>query len=299
MTNRRILWRFFSAIMVLAVALHDTARSEVAAEPNGGPRANLIFLGVIGDGSDPIGSVAWRLHRVPAVARALNTEGEIRGDGRPDFATLPTGAPLVVWAYNNGFENDIVVSEWTGATWSPISSIATEAANELDPRVAVNPDGSVHVVWWEDGVADDRVLLSSRSAESSTWSVPVQVNPLGESASRPSVVVEAGQIKVAYERQAAIPGTGQEIVVATQQGNGSFGFEIVATTTRTGPLDPILNLARGKLWVDWMEDDQSFGCSRWTGTQWEQSAVVPWSDGTWLGIEDMRRVVRGTVLSVQ
>ena len=294
---RQPLVALLALLPATAVILSLSVRAEISAEPTEASVQTMVLAQIV-DGPDPIGPGVWRPYRVWAAQRILNPGGASRGDGGPDIVTLPSGSPLVVWALNNGPEHDIVLSEWGGGMWGPVESVAPSPTNDLDPRVFVEPDGAVHLVWWEEEAAG-RVLLSSRPAGSISWSVPVQVSPVGVAARRPSVTVDGGALKVAYETDVPSPGTGQQIVVATRRPDATFAIDLTVGTTRTEPLVPILHAERGTLWLDWMEDAQSFGCARWTGTAWETSTVVPWTDATWLGTEDMRRVVRRQVLSAQ
>ena len=92
---------------------------------------------------DECGDVAHR--QAPVATGRLGQPA--RDDGWADIAFDADGNPYAVWAYDNGVEHDVAFAEWTGARWKPPVFLASGPEDELDTRVFVQPDGTVHVVW--------------------------------------------------------------------------------------------------------------------------------------------------------
>ena len=158
----------------------------------------------------------------------------------------------------------------------------------------VELDGTVHLTWWTDGTPS-AVYVMSRPAGSG-WLAPVLVTGPEESGRRPSVAVFDGALLVAYERASDAPGMIQEIVVATEQPGGDFAYEVVAATARADRLDAVLHAERGKLWVDWKQDEALIGYAEREDGAWAVASPLAWTDPSWIGVEMTRRVVRFTVL---
>ncbi len=116
--------------------------------------ARVIIMGSVVDEIDPIGQVVWQPIRPISATRVLNAAGYARGDGRPDIKVKSISEnldPVGVWAYNAGVDHDIAFSEWNGTSWTPTTFLTSSTDDELDPRLAVEGDGTVHVVWWTAG----------------------------------------------------------------------------------------------------------------------------------------------------
>lgn len=256
-----------------------------------------LTLGIITEDPETIG--VWQQFRDLPPNQVLNPGGDTRGDGRPDIAYKvsgepgPTGSwPVVVWAYKAGADHDVAIAEWTGTAWSAIVFLTAGIEDDLDPRAFVEADGTAHVVWWTDDELD-RVVLATRSAATGLWSAPIEVIAGGR---RPSVAVLDGVLRVAFERDSVVAGMQQEVVVLRREPAGSFGEESVATTARSEPLDAMLHVSGGTLWLDWMHGEGVFGSVEYGPSGWGAVAEPPWSAPTWVGVEETRRAIEIQVL---
>jgi hypothetical protein len=293
---RRLL--LAALVPFLCSALAAPALGEVAADRVDDKRLALIIIaGTITDGIDPIPQESWRELR-PAAANsdALNPTGEFRGDGRPDFAwERVSGWPTAVWAYSDGTEHDIALAQWQSNAWGPVEFVTASTADERDPRVALAPDGTLHVTWWiEDG--GGTVLLATREAGATGWGPPVVVSLPGEAARRPAVVVE-GPLRVAYERVSAVDGTAVDLVVRRRTAEGAFVVEHVASAGWEGPLDPQLHAVESHLWLDWKDAPDKFCHAELVSGAWAQAGARPWNDPSWPGQEAARKAIAREVLS--
>jgi hypothetical protein len=283
---------FLAALALLSFGVLP-ANAEVSVHENVDLVRTLV-VGSITDDPTPIG--IWRQLRNTPSNRALNPDGDDRGDGRPDIAWRSGNAPVVVWSFNHGDDRDIVYSAWTGGAWLPIQFLSVGASDDLDPRIFVTPDDSFHVVWWSEGLVPT-VYLQSWSSELDGWQSAVQVSDGLIPARRPTVAVHEGRTIVAFERSPSpVNGAATDLVVATRGQDGSFQYEIVASTPRTAPLDIVLHSEAGHLWMEWIEDTANFGRSELESTGWTPVVLESSNADSWIGIEETRRLIRNQVL---
>ncbi|MCP3978773.1 MAG: hypothetical protein GY716_05505 [bacterium] len=281
------------ALCLLIAGTSGAVHAEIAVDPPGNDPVSTLILGTIVDSPDPIGSAMWKVFRPLPPGQILNPGGYAREDGRPDLFWKENSWPVVVWSYNLGADHDIAISEWDGTAWTFTEFITSGAVDELDPRVFVDVDGTVHVAWWVAGV--EKVYVATRPAGTTIWDPPVLVTAGAETGRRPSILVFAGEVKVAYERTSSVGGMAQDVVVASEVG-GSFVLELAGSTVRTDPLDAMLHAEDGHLWLDWKHESSEFGCAEYVGTSWTAIAPEPWTDPTWVGVEEVRKTIRNEVV---
>lgn len=297
--NARNRGRALHAALLAALLLPTGILAEVSTDPLGSHAVNIIIMGAVVDDPDPIG-IVWRPFRPLPLERILNASGDARGDGRPSVAYKTVAEnpasvqsrPVVVWAYNTGGDFDIALAEWTGSSWSPAEFLTAGTVDELDPRVFIEEDGTMHVVWWTDETVD-RVFLATRPASPAPWSDAEEVIAGGR---RPSVAVFDGVLRVSYERDSTVPAMAQDVVVLRSETGGGFSQEFVASAARSEPMDAVLHATNGKLWVDWKHAAGTFGCAQRGSAGWGAVEEQPWPDAHWVGVDDARKIVRRRVL---
>lgn len=297
MTNA---WVRFVLIASLLLGSVLVARAEVSVSERENSLDTLVLA--IVDDFDPIGG-AWTQYRQVPASHVLNLDGALRGDGPPSlgFWTVTedsdpiSGWPLVVWAYNTGTDHDVAFAEWDGSGWSVTEFLTNDTDDELDPKIYVEADGTAHVVWWAAGTSEN-VYLTTRAAGASTWNVPLLVTGGPEEGRRPAVAVFGGVLRIAYERDSGEPGMTQDVVVATQQPGGGFSLELVGSTTRAEGLDVMVHEKHGHLWLDWKHEPAEFGCAEHQGSSWILRAPEPWTDPSWVGVEETRKSIQNQIV---
>jgi len=235
---------------------------------------------------DPLG--LWALIHDLAFPYRLDPDGPF-GDPSMTLQAV-TRAPVVVWATATRADQDIALCEWSGAGWRPKTLLASSIEDDRDPRIASAADGTLHVVWWQP--ARERVLWITRLAGHNEWNAPRTI----AAARRPSVVITRdGETIIGYERVTAL---GRQVVVWSQR-NGAAPVEVViATTSRTKPLDVRVHSASGSVWVDWKHADGRLAYTRRAQASWQPTLnLVAWTEGPWLEEEQIRDDVRGLVLA--
>ncbi|NIL99870.1 MAG: hypothetical protein GTN89_02610 [Acidobacteria bacterium] len=203
-----------------------------------------------------------------------------RDDGRPMFEfDRRTEEPILTWAFDAGGDHDIAFNEWGNRSWHRrIEFITASPRDEVDPRVYVDDNNSVYLTWWEDD-PDSRIMAVKRNR--SGWGAPMHV----ATGRRPSVAVWNRKVVLAYERDRT-DGPGQEVVFAYHT-LGAFGtyvpHEVVAVTSRNEPLDPIIHVRDGLMWIDWKSSDDTIAASVYGDGGWSVEMVQPWTDPSWVG----------------
>ena len=292
---RRIV-AVLGAISVLASGL---ARAEVGATwIPGQPSVRLTGYQIvgIGDDPDPIPRV-WHQNGGFVPGRAvLNAEGDLNGDGLPSMINDPaSGFMAVAWPRNSATGFDIVISRFENGAWSVPAVVVDSTVNALDPQLALDGAGNVHLFYWEDG-ATPQVFHKQAPLDLSAWSVPQLVSQPGQAACRPAGTVFQGVMRVAYEvHDFGYGNTPRQVVLAKLQG-GAFITEVVAITSNIGNVRPEVHAHAGRLWVDWIDAQTSGGSGElaWTRLdaqgQWEPIQYSPFAN-----VEQRDYLVRGGV----
>ena len=290
--SSRLGGRWAVSLAVLAVLVAGVADAEVSVD-GFGEAVSTVVLGSVVDDPNPIG--IWL--KVRTTDKALNIDGDLRGDQPPDIAWMASSWPVVVWAYNSGSDFDVAYSEWDGTDWTTIEFLTSAVENERDPSVFVETDGQVHVAW---GTQSKKIYLVTRQAESPVWDAPILITTGSEAGWQPSVAFFDGNLFVAYASYSATAGMAQDIKVAIRQPAGGFTVDVVASTTLTNPPDVKLHVNQGRLWIDWQHDVGELGCAGYLpGVGWIDNPPEPWVDASWIGIEETRKAIRRRILVVE
>jgi hypothetical protein len=137
-------------------------------------------------------------------------------------------------------------------------SLTTNAANDVDPRIAISPTGDTTVVWWRD-LATDAVLYRTHSFATGAWTAERVAGGAGQSNSHPRVIYAAGKPWIAYQVQnSKNRSVAAEIIDDTPE-----PFLTVATTAYTGDLDIRLHAESGHLWLTWTDSSSYVGYSEY------------------------------------
>jgi len=266
-----------SFALALGLLASGIVRAEVGVATRPGAAEPLVAYELNGSTEDPspINPVWRKLGPTDLNRVALNPIGETNGDGMPSLL-MDAGAGLVVaaWSRNSASGFDVVVSRFVAGAWTAAQTVAGSPANDLDPQLVLDPDGSVHMFYWVDG-ATPQVLHVVAPPDLSSWSTAVPVSQPGESACRPAGAFANGVLRVAYEVHNFGNGNTPRQVVLARFENGAFTPEVVAMTNNLGDVRPQVHSHAGRLWVDWVDHETTGGSGEiaWTRQnaqgQWE------------------------------
>lgn len=216
--------------------------------------------------------------RHPALEQASRGIAGIHRDGPPAMIENPfTHVSTVVWArsFDGGF--DILSSSFRDGAWTDARVVAGSRENELDPQLAVGPDGALHLFYWIDGDAP-RIVHRVADSELSRWSRPRVVSRAGETPCRPFGAFHEGALYVAYEdHPLGLGRSPRNIVLARLEENG-WRSQVIAVTQNPDAAHPRAHSESGILWVDW---DDGAGASAWTrmdeSGRWESTRYEPYA----------------------
>lgn len=241
------------ALLVLLLGLAP-ARAEVGVVVRWGEYRGFIMMGPPTE--DPWPFPIWNIVRSDAdPSFLLNILGDQNQDGPAASAIDPqTNLPVVAWARYDSGARQIVVSEWTGATWSPPTVVSEDKEDNRDPAITVDEHGIRRIVWWRSG-GSSQILYADRDARklASGGEPEADVVDLG---GWPDIAHWRGVTRVAYQRS---HDKMTEVILAERVGQPWMRTR-VAETSYAGPtgnrqIHIKIHATERALWIDWVNDD--------------------------------------------
>jgi hypothetical protein len=268
----------------MALLAHGIALAEVGVVIHPGSSAHHgSYVLELTEDPSPISGIWLKIAAPDPFHIDLNAGGAANGDGAPSMVTnASNGLIAAAWSRNSANGFDVVVSRFAGSAWTVQQVIVGSTANELDPQLVLDPNGSIHLFYWVDGTTP-QVFHSVAPPDLSSWSTPVLVSQPGEASCRPAGVFFNGVLRVAYEVHNLGNGTTPRQVVLARFDNGTFTPEIVAMTSNPGAVRPQVHSHSGHLWVDWIDSETTGGSGEiaWTrldaAGQWEFIRYEPYA----------------------
>lgn len=176
----------------------------------------------------------------------------------------------------SGYEIRLTTDQGPG---QPTKSVllSTSPLDDLDPRIATDATGGAWVAWWRDGQTDE-ILLRRRMARGA-WSAEFLVSEKGEDSRSPSIAFDGQRGWIAY----CIHGP-ESVSIAVRSGDGAVPWpsrQILHSTYFGGNVEPEIYAKNGKLWVTWIESQNSLGWREYDyATQkWSTTAYESMPDG--------------------
>jgi hypothetical protein len=221
----------------------------------------------------------------------------------PSLAVASDGTPYVAWHDFTGGDREIYVRRWNGSSWEEVGTGSASGGGISDndgaswvPSLAVAPDGTPYVAWYDDSSGDEEIYV--RRWNGSSWEEVGSGSASGGGISdndgwsyRPSVAVAPdGTPYVAWYDDSS---GDEEIYV--RRWNGSSWEEVGSGSASGGGIsDNSGNSSRasvavapdGTPYVAWQDDsggDYEIYVRRWNGSSWEEVGSGSASGG---GISD-------------
>jgi hypothetical protein len=226
-------------------------------------------------------------------------EGISDGDGNvqsPSMAIAPNGTPYVAWQHDagNDSEGEIYVRRWNGASWEEVGagSASGEGISDTDdesqaPSLAIAPDGTPYVAWYEQR-SWDKTEIYVRRWNGNSWEEVGAGSASGGGVSNndgwsdyPSLAIAPnGTPYVAWTWKTDINGDDAEIYV--RRWNGSAWEEVGSGSASGGGISntggnswrPSLAIApNGTPYVAWAYYGGHYWgiyIRRWNGSNWEE-----------------------------
>lgn len=215
-------------------------------------------LGII-EGPDPV-TGRCRYETITQHARiGVDAPGHAQRDAR-------TGRQIRVWAEPVAVDHDIALTERDASGAEHTIYLTSAWTDDLDPRVALDEAGGLHVVWWSRGERDE-VVYAERAARGGGWYADRVVAIDGRS---PALAVESGVAWFAFVREGA---RGSEIVLVEPTESGAMVSSIAARTLDRGVSELSLALESGRPSIGWTESSgRVVRAERW-GSVWVRHDV--------------------------
>ena len=212
-------------------------------------------LGII-EGPDP---VTGRCRYEPPPSNALTTTGRSKHDDR-------TGRKIRVWAAPVAVDHDIALTERDASGAEHTIYLTSALTDDLDPKVALDQAGGLHVVWWSRGEHDE-IVYAERDARSGGWYPDRVVAIDGRS---PALAVQGGVAWFAFVREGK---NGSEIVLAEPTESGALLSSIAARTLDRDVSELSLALENGRPTIRFSESSgRVVRAERW-GSVWVRHDV--------------------------
>jgi hypothetical protein len=173
----------------------------------------------------------------------------------PAVASDVSGNVHVVWTDSTPGNWEIYYRKSAdgGATWSAAKRITWTAGQSFNPAVAVDPSGSLHVVWWGDQTGNWEIYYKKGANGGATWSAAQRLSwSLGASYSPDIAVDSSAYLQVVWQDDT--PGF-PDIFQRKSQNAGS-AWTTLKNLSRTSSysMDPAIAAgASGRVHVVWYD----------------------------------------------
>ena len=219
------------------------------------------------------------IRRCAAIAAIVLASATAFGVDPPDARINPVSSLIetvdTTWSVNNYNVRYTSVTAEGQQTTSYL--LTTNAANDLDPRIAIAPNGETAVVWWRD-LGVDAVLYRKHSLTTGLWATERLAGTTAKSNSHPRVTWANDKFWAAYQVQnPKSRSVAAQIIDDTPEPIPA----IVATTVYAGDLDIRLHVESGHLWLTWIDSNSFVGYSEYiySSQYWALPSREPFSAG--------------------
>jgi hypothetical protein len=175
----------------------------------------------------------------------------------PQAAVDAAGNISVVWEDDTANNSNILFSRSTdgGGTWSTPRNLSNSTGYSFNPRIAVDSNGGINVVWVDDTPGNQDVFFSRSANGGASFSTPQNLsNDTPDSASPQVGVDTSGNISVVWENDDITYG----IMYRHSTDGVTFSTVTNLATNTTGSFGPQMAIgADGSVSVVW-EDDFNF-----------------------------------------
>ncbi len=152
-----------------------------------------------------------------------------------------------------------------------VTTLTTNAADDLAPHIAASPAGSVWVTWYRT-VTPAQIVSRKRSAANNTWAAETLVSDAGEDSRSPSITHDGAAPWWAW----VVSANGQAQIAVTGGSDAPDPLPtrtIVGTTNFAGTIDPAILYESAHLWITWVDSASNVGWVTYDYTQHAWSGV--------------------------
>src|SRR5216684_700174 len=173
----------------------------------------------------------------------------------PQMAVDTSGNINAVWEDDTANNSNILFSRSMdgGVTFSTPTNVSKSSGFSFSPRIAVDTNGGVNVVWVDNTPGHQTIFFSRSTDGGVTFSTPVNISNDPSDSANPQIAVDAtGNISVVWENDTINLGV---FYAHSTDGGVSFSSPPPLTTNTSGSFGPQLAVdANGNICVVWEDD---------------------------------------------
>src|SRR5712691_4339909 len=173
----------------------------------------------------------------------------------PQMAVDTSGNINAVWEDDTANNSNILFSRSMdgGVTFSTPTNVSKSSGFSFSPRIAVDTNGGVNVVWVDNTPGHQTIFFSRSTDGGVTFSTPVNISNDPSDSANPQIAVDAtGNISVVWENDTINLGV---FYAHSTDGGVSFSSPLPLTTNTSGSSGPQLAVdANGNICVVWEDD---------------------------------------------
>src|SRR5216684_2831060 len=158
----------------------------------------------------------------------------------PQMAADTSGNINAVWEDDTANNSNILFSRSMdgGVTFSTPTNVSKSSGFSFSPRIAVDTNGGVNVVWVDNTPGHQTIFFSRSTDGGVTFSTPVNISNDPSDSANPQIAVDAtGNISVVWENDTINLGV---FYAHSTDGGVSFSSRLPLTTNTNGSFGPQL-----------------------------------------------------------
>jgi Neuraminidase (sialidase) len=189
------------------------------------------------------GGVTWS-----AAVNVSNTDGSSYS---PTIA-IDAGTIHAAWYDDTSGNWEIFYSKSTdgGATWSPAVNVSNNLGWSDNPAIVAD-SGAAYLTWHDDTSGNNEIFYSKSTDGGVTWSTPLNVSNNTGSSYSPTVVIDAGTIRLAWAD--STPGN-WEIFYSESTDGGATWSTLVNVSNNAGlSFRPRIAIEGGTIHLAWLD----------------------------------------------
>jgi BNR repeat-like domain len=120
----------------------------------------------------------------------------------PAMALDPSNSPYLVWSDTTPGPSKIFYKKSVdgGASWSTAKRISWTSGNSVNPDIAADSSGRLHVVWSDSAPGNNEIYYAKSTDGGATWTASQRITWTLGSSGRPVIVVDpSGHLHVVWE----------------------------------------------------------------------------------------------------
>jgi len=208
----------------------------------------------------------------------------------PKIAADSTGGIHVVWQDDTPITNDIYYKGSTngGTTWSAVKRITMTSGESYSPAIAIDPNDTIHVVWYDHTPGDPEIYYIEGENNGSTWTAARRLTWTSGYSRYPAIAAQSAKdLHILWSNNAA----GNEEIYHRKSGDGGDTWSAPKRLTYTsgGSFESALTVDSGgnicAVWYDYTPGFSDLYSRRSTdgGTNWGPLKRITYTGGSTYG----------------